>query len=208
MKSRIQSILERMREAEGLQNLIVWVVFGCAINALFFVAGKIAAKLLGIPIIGDIVRFLGYIPAGGLIIIYIGRFRINIREDWIINLLLRDREGDSQNSHVRNDFRKYRKGGYAYRKMCNYLDHCKAGTLELNSERYKEFNERMNKIAVEEEKSKIRLRTSICLVLPGSLGYAYLTTGQWRWVGPASQVITLAWATRTFLNIVEEDGFL
>ena len=212
MKSRIQSILERMRESEGLQNLIVWVVFGCAINALFFVGGKIAAKLLGIPIIGDIVRFLGYIPAGGLIIIYIGRFRINIREDWIINLLLRDREGDSQNSHVRNDFRKYRTGGYAYRKMCNYLDHCKAGTLELNSERYKEFNERMNKIAVEEEKSKSRLRTSICLVLPGSLGLIlgnpYGSSGDWRWVGPASQVITLAWATRTFLNIVEEDGFL
>ena len=74
MKSRIQSILERMREAEGLQNLIVWVVFGCAINALFFVAGKIAAKLLGIPIIGDIVRFLGYIPAGGYLILQIGPF--------------------------------------------------------------------------------------------------------------------------------------
>ena len=93
-----------------------------------------------------------------------------------------------------------------------HKDHCKAGTLELNSERYKEFNERMNKIAVEEEKSKIRLRTSICLVLPGSLGLIlgnpYGSSGDWRWVGPASQVITLAWATRTFLNIVEEDGFL
>ena len=204
MKGRILSIVNRIREADTLHALIWGVALLCVGNMVSIVTIKIAAKLLGIPIVADILRALGFILAGGLIIIYIGRFRINIREDWIINLLRRDREGDSQNSHVRNDFRKYRKGGYAYRKMCNYLDHCKAGTLELNSERYKEFNERMNKIAVEEEKSKIRLRTSICLVLPGSLGYVYLTRGEWRWIWAVTFVIALAWVIRTILDQVEE----
>ena len=204
MKGRILSIVNCIREADTLHALIWGVALLCGGNVVFIVTIKIAVRLLGIPIIADILRALGFILAGGFLIIYIGRFRINIREDWIINLLLRDREGDSQNSHVRNDFRKYRKGGYAYRKMCNYLDHCKAGTLELNSERYKEFNERMNKIAVEEEKSKSRLRTSICLVLPGSLGYAYLTTGEWRWIWAVTFVITLAWVIRTILDLVEE----
>ena len=204
MKTRILRIVNRIREAKTLHVLIAGLAFLCVGNVVFIVTIKIAVKLLGIPIVADILRALGFILAGGFLIIDIGRFRINIREDWIINLLLRDSEGDSQYSPVRNDFRKYRKGGYVYRKMCNYLDHCKAGALELNSERYKEFNERMNKIAVEEEKSKIRLRTSICLVLPGSLGCAYLTTGQWRWIWAVTFVITLAWVIRTILDLVEE----
>ena len=204
MKMRILSIVNRMREAETLHEVVGGLACVCVVNVVFIVTIKVAVKLLGIPIVVDILYALGFVLAGGFLIIYIGRFRTIKREDWMIDLLLRDRESDPQYNRVRNDFRKYRNGGFAYRKMCNYLDHCKAGTLALNYERYKEFKEQMKKIAVEEEKSKARLRTAICLVLPGSLGYVYLTSGDWRWIWTATFVITVAWAVRTVLDLVEE----
>ena len=204
MKMKILSIVNRIREAETLHELIGMLAFACVVNVVFFVTIKIALKLLAIPITTDVLRVLGYVLGGGCLLIYVGRFRIMKREDWLINLLLRGRKGAPQYNRVKNDFRKYRKGGYAYQKMCNYLEHCKGCTLELNSEQYKEYKEQIKKIAVDEEKRKSRLRTAVCLVLPGTLGYAYLTTGEWRWIWAVSFVIVLAWVVRTILDLVEE----
>ena len=214
MKARIQSLVRRMRNSNALDNLVVSVVCACVINVVFLIAVLIIVISLDIPFIADVLPFIfiGFIPTDGFLIIYIGRLSIRMGEDPIINLLLEGKEGDPQYNPVRKAFRQYRTGGYAYRKMCKYLHCCTPGTVTLDAKRRKECVERCKKISAEEEKNTNRFAAAIYIVLPVSLGLIlgkpYGSSGDWRWVGLASLVITLAWAARTFLDIGEEDEFL